>query len=59
MQRVKGVQDCRGSRGTEYGDRMHPIIFQYANEYKGCRGSTGAEGQQVERVKGCRGSTGA
>ena len=26
----------------EWGNRMHPIIFQTANEYKGARGARGA-----------------
>ena len=30
----------------EWGDRMYPIIFQNANEYKGCEG--------CERCKGCK-----
>ena len=51
----------------EWGDRMHPIIFQNANEYKGyegcesckrcercekCEGYKGYNVRQVQRVQG-------
>ena len=39
----------------EWGDRMHPIIFQNANEYKVCEGARGARGARGTRsVRGVR-----
>ena len=42
---------------------MYPIIFQYANEYKGCRGQVvqGVQGSRsvgVQYMQMCRGSSG-
>ena len=38
----------------EWGDRMHPIIFKNANEYKGCEGCERCKGyKRCKRCEGC------